>query len=86
MKRVDASTSLRVEWSQPLGGARVNGYVVHYRDDNTGIEKSVPASSTTSDITDLTRDHSYTLKVEAISEHLSGVSESATVTVGKTVY
>lgn len=65
----------------------MNGYVVHYRDDNTGIEKSIAAaSSSTSDITDLTRDHSYTLKVEAISEHLSGISDSATVTVGKHVY
>ena len=30
------STSVRVEWSQPSGGATVTGYVVHYSDGDTG--------------------------------------------------
>ena len=41
-----SATSVRVEWSQPSGGATVTGYVVHYSDGDTDRTESVPASST----------------------------------------
>lgn len=82
VERVD--TSARVQWSQPSGGANVTGYKVHYRDESTGIEKSIAtASATISEITDLISDHTYTIIVEATSEHLSGLSDVVTVAVGK---
>jgi hypothetical protein len=70
-----SATSVRVEWSQPSGGATVTGYVVHYSDGDTDRTESVAASSTSSDITDLTSGLNYTFSVEATSEHLSGESE-----------
>ena len=70
-----SSSSVRVEWSQPLGGATVTGYVVHYSDGDTDRIESVHASSTSSLITGLTINITYTISVEATSEHLSGVSE-----------
>lgn len=77
-------TSARVQWGQPSGGATVTGYRVHYRDENTGIERSTAtAPAPISDITDLISDHSYTFIVEAMSEHLSGLSDVVTLTVGK---
>ena len=42
--RQTSSTSVRVEWSQPSGGATVTGYVVHYSDGDTDRIESVPAS------------------------------------------
>lgn len=79
-------TSARVQWRQPSGGANVTGYRVHYRDENTGIEKSIAAASATiSDIPDLINDHTYTFLVEATSEHLSGLSDIVTVAVGKNI-
>ena len=70
-----SSTSVRVEWSQPPGGATVTGYVVHYSDGDTDRNESVPASSTNSLITGLTINITYYISVEATSEHLSGVLE-----------
>lgn len=62
----------------------MTGYKVHYRDENTGIEKSTAtASATISEITDLISDHTYTFIVEATSEHLSGLSDIVTAPVGK---
>lgn len=78
------ATSARVQWSHPSGGANVTGYIVHYRDENTGIEKSTAtASANISEITDLISDHTYTFIVEATSEHLSGLSDTVTAPVGK---
>ena len=77
-----SSTSVRVEWSQPSGGATVTGYVVHYSDGDTDRTESVPASSTSSLITGLTNCTTYTISVEATSEHLSGESDVLTILLG----
>ena len=53
----------------------MTGYVVHYSDGDTDRIESVPASSTSSLITGLTINITYTISVEATSEHLSGKSE-----------
>ena len=76
------SSTVRVEWSQPSGGATVTGYVVHYSDGDTDRIESVPASSTSSLITGLTNCITYTFSVEATSEHLSGESENVIVELG----
>ena len=70
-----SSSSVRVEWSQPSGGATVTGYVVYYSDGDTDRNESVPASSTSSLITGLSIYITYNFSVEATSEHLSGESE-----------
>ena len=53
----------------------MTGYVVHYSDGVTNMTHSVPASSTSSHITNLTKCHNYTFSVEALSKHLSGTSD-----------
>ena len=63
----------------------MTGYVVHYSDGDTDRTESVPASSTSSLITGLTDGLNYTVSVEAISEHFSGVSCIATVSMGRTM-
>ena len=63
-----SATSVTVEWSQPSGGATVTGYVVHYSDGVSNWTESVAASSTNSDITNLTNCLSYSFSVEATSE------------------
>ena len=83
--RQTSATSVRVEWSQPSGGATVTGYVVHYSDGDTDRNESVPASSTSSLITGLTNCISYTFSVEATSEHLSGESDTSTIELGENV-
>ena len=70
-----SSSSVRVEWSQPSGGATVTGYVVHYSDGDTDRNESVPASYTSSLITGLTINITYNFSVEATSEHFSGESD-----------
>ena len=80
--RQTSSSSVRVEWSQPSGGATVTGYVVHYSDGDTDRIESVPASSTSSLITGLTNCITYTFLVEATSEHLSGESENVIIECG----
>ena len=61
----------------------MTGYVVHYSDGDTDRTESVAASSTSYDITDLTSGLTYTISVEATSEHLSGVSDDMTITLGE---
>ena len=74
-----SATSVRVMWSPPSGGAQVAGYVVYYRTGSSpGTESS---SSTTADITGLTNGATYTISVEATSQHLSGESEEMTITL-----
>ena len=63
----------------------MTGYVVHYSDGDTDRTESVAASSTSYD-TDLTSCLTYTISVEATSEHLCGVSESMTVKLGEVYY
>ena len=61
----------------------MTGYVVHYSDSTTDRTESVAASSTSTDITGLTSGLTYTISVEATSEHLSGESEERTIAVGE---
>ena len=77
-----SSSSVRVEWSQPSGGATVTGCVVHYSDGDTDRNESVPASSTSSLITGLTNCITYNFSVETTSEHLSGESDILTIELG----
>ena len=58
----------------------MTGYVVHYSDGDTDRNESVPASSTS---TGLTNCISYTFSVEATSEHLSGESDTLTIELGE---
>ena len=82
-----SSTSVRMEWCQPSGGATVTAYVVHYSDGDTDRNESVPASSTSSLITGLTINITYNFSVEATSEHLSGESDILTIiTLGKFMF
>ena len=60
----------------------MTGYVVHYSDGDTDRTESVPASSTSSLITDLTDGLNYTFSVEATSEHLSGESIHCMIMLG----
>ena len=57
----------------------MTGYVVHYSDGDTDRNESVPASSTSSLITGLTINITYTISVEATSEHFSGESGSCII-------
>ena len=77
-----SATAVRVEWSQPSGGATVTGYVVHYSDGDTDRTESVAANSTSYNIRDLTSGLTYTISVEATSEHLSGVSDNVMTSLG----
>ena len=72
-----SATSVRVMWSQPPGGATVMGYIVHYSD----MMRTVSSSSTSYDITGLTSGPTYTISVEATSQHLSGESEEMNITL-----
>ena len=79
-------TAVRVQWSQPSGGATVTGYVVHYSDSGTERSKNVTASGTSSDITNLTDGPTYMITVEVTSKHLSGESDDKTITLSKTTF
>ena len=58
----------------------MTGYVVHYSDGSTDRSMSAAASSTSADITGLVNDgRTYSISVEATSEHLSGESEPLTI-------
>ena len=60
----------------------MTGYTVHY--SSNGVTKSIPglpSTSTSHDITGLTSGGTYSISVEAISEHLSGESENETITL-----
>ena len=63
----------------------MTGYVVHYSDGVTNMNESVPASSTSSHITNLTNCQNYTFLLEALSENLSGTSEKFMMKLGKAV-
>ena len=69
-------------WNQPSGGAPVTSYIVHYNDGDGGDSIRPLASMLTSyDITGLTIDTTYTISVEATSQHLSGESEDMPFTL-----
>ena len=63
-----STTSVRVEWSQPTGGATVTGYL-HYSDRVSDWTESVAASSTTH-IAGLVTNTRHTFTTEAMLEHL----------------
>ena len=63
----------------------MTGYVVHYRYGATNMTQSVPPSSTHVDIANLTECYTYTLYVEATSEHLSGISKRVIFKLGRSL-
>ncbi|CAI8019279.1 Neuronal cell adhesion molecule, partial [Geodia barretti] len=81
-----SATSVIVEWSQPSGGATVTGYVVHYSHGDDNMTEDVPATSSSYIITNLTSCYSYTISVEATSEHVSGISERFTLIAGASLF
>ena len=70
-----SATSVRLIWSQPPGGASVTAYIVHYNDGGPETTRLLNSMLTSYDITDLTSGATYTISVEATSQHLSGESE-----------
>ena len=78
-----SSTTVRVSWTPPSGGATVTGYVVHYRTSSSLRMKDISSSSTSTDITGLTTSATYIVSVEATSQHLSGESEKMTITLSE---
>ena len=81
-----SSTAVRVTWSPPSGGATVTGYVVHYIGSGSVGTETEPSSSTSTDITGLTSGATYTISVEATSQHLSGESKEMTITLSELTY
>ena len=75
--------SVRVIWSPPSAGATVTGYVVHYKTATSVRTKSVAQFLTSSFLTGLTHGFTYTISVEATSQHLSGESEEMNITLGE---
>ena len=60
----------------------MTGYRVHYSNGSTDRSMSAAASSTSADITGLVNDgRTYSISVEATSEHLSGESETMNITL-----
>ena len=74
-----SGTAVRVEWSQPSGGASVTGYTVHYSRNGVTDSISLPSTSTSHEITGLTNGRTYSISVEATTQQLSGVSEIMTI-------
>ena len=61
-------TSVRVEWSQPPGGANVTGYVISYYDGSLTRNLNVSATVTSATITGLSNTVSNFISVMALSE------------------
>ena len=64
----------------------MTGYVVHYRTATSVRTKSVSSSSTSTFLTGLTSGATYTISVEATSQHLSGESEEMNISLRKLIY
>ena len=79
-------TAVRVTWSPPSGGATVTGYVVHYRTGSSDGTKNEPSTSIFILLTGLTSGATYTISVEATSQHLSGESEEMTISLSELMY
>ena len=75
-------TSVRVNWTNASEVA-TTGYIVHYSDGTTNKTKGISASSTSTDIIGLTIGATYTISVEATSQHLSGESETMIILLCK---
>ena len=78
-------TTVKVTWSPPSGGATVTGYVVHYR-TGSSVGTKTPTTSTSTFLTGLTSGATYTISVEATSQHLSGESEEMTLSLSELTY
>ena len=80
------ATTVRVIWSPPSGGATVTGYVVHYRTTTSVKIKHAPRTFTSTFLTGLTSGATYTISVEATSQHLSGESGMMIITLSELTY
>ena len=78
-----SSTTVIVTWNPPSGGATVTGYVVHYRTATTIRTKHLPTTSASTFLTGLTSGATYTISVEATSQHLSGESAEMTIALSE---
>ena len=76
-----SSTTVSVTWNPPSGGGAVTGYVVHYRNGSSAQTEMKSPSSTSTNITSLTKCATYTISVEATSQHLSGESEEMDISL-----
>ena len=79
-------TTVIVGWSPPSEGATVTGYVVHYKTATSVMIKSVDQYLTSTVLLSLTHGATYTISVEATSQHLSGVSEEMNITLSEQIY
>ena len=78
--------SVKVIWNSPLEGATVTGYVVHYKTATSVRTKSVAQHLTSTFLMSLTGGVTYTISVEATSQHLSGESEKMNITLREWIY
>ena len=84
-----SATSVSVTWSPPppppSSSSSVTGYIVHYtRDDGSAKTKDVGSSTTSTVITGLTNDRTYTISVEATAvDGLSGESAEMIITLSE---
>ena len=75
-------STVRVYWNKPSRGATITGYVVHYSNGSTYRNKTLSADLTVSFIKGLKIGLTYTISVEATSEHLSAESDKMNITLG----
>ena len=64
----------------------MTGYVVHYIGGGSIGTETVSPSSTSTDIAGLTSGATYTISVEATSQHLPGESEEMTISLSELTY
>ena len=82
-------TAVTVTWSPPppppsSSSSSVTGYIVHYtRDGGSAKTKDVGSSTTSTEITGLTVDRTYTISAEATANGLSGESEEMIITLSE---
>ena len=70
-----------VRWSPPSAGATVTGYVVHCKTATSVKTRFVFQNLTSTFLMSLTGGVTYTISVEATSQHLSGESEKMNITL-----
>ena len=84
-------TTVRVTWSPPppppssssSSSSSVTGYTVHYTRDGDSARTKDVGSTTSTEITGLTVDRTYTISVEATANGLSGESEEMIITLSE---
>ena len=78
-------TTIRVSWNPSTEGATVTGYRVVYTSSGSppsSGSQTVGPTVTSMDITNLINDdRTYTITVEAESDHFPGVSDDSTVSL-----